>query len=613
MATRAFILIFTVAPMGALAACGGTEQASDSGIGTVTGKDGGRRDGSPSRDAGAPSPFPFDWVGVLGSGQSLSVGAEGLPARHQASAFGNLMLSDPRNADGGFGGFDGGTEGLSVVPLFEPERKTILGATPAAPAYPNNIQGVTPHLTMADQATTLALARTGQELVTVHSVIGISGQPLTNLVENGPFNSFDAAVFEATALSRLAAKANKSFGYGGMIFTHGESDNANEDYEAGLLAYWSSLNEALKAVTGQTSDVPMFLTQQSSVPWPADATKPEHAISTLVPWFLASKHPEKFILVGPKYQYSKSVLTIHLTAGGYRQLGIKYAQAFYQVVVENKPWIPLAPKGVTRDGTTITVAFHVPVPPLNWDSNIVPPHAAGSPHAAWAAGRGFEVSDSTGDLTIQSVAIEGDSVEILLAAEPTGSDLVVRYAMSPDRYGPSNGPLEGRRGQLRDSDPFVGTDRRTITALLQQGSTSVAAAPWTSFDDVSVRDLVEGEGLSTETVVLSRSVPTKGTLSEPWPGASGTVTLEYGGRAIETAVTQGSTEVSVKSFLGLLQMDINLPVTGPGAPEGLLLVAHEPVHSVTLSHPWMGPSGAYDLVFRSDQRNRAVHFELPVP
>src|SRR5690606_38687410 len=109
---------------------------------------------------------------------------------------------------------------------------------------------------------------------------------------------------------------------------------------------------------------------------------------------------------GPKYQYPPSLFPVHLTAQGYRRLGIKYAQVFHRVVIEGLPWAPLQPTGVTRDGREITVVFHVPHPPLNWDPEIKTPHGPGTNHPAWADGRGFEVADSTGDLSIEGVRIE---------------------------------------------------------------------------------------------------------------------------------------------------------------------------------------------------------------
>ena len=87
-----------------------------------------------------------------------------------------------------------------------------------------------------------------------------------------------------------------------------------------------------------------------------------------------------------------------------------------------------------------------------------------------AMGRGFEVEDSTGRLRITDVQIRGASVAITLAAAPRGAGLSVRYAMTQDVAGYAGGPGTGRRGQLRDSDPYVGSDRAVIRARVTRGS-----------------------------------------------------------------------------------------------------------------------------------------------
>jgi hypothetical protein len=65
----------------------------------------------------------------------------------------------------------------------------------------------------------------------------------------------------------------------------------------------------------------------------------------------------------------------------------------------------LQPIDVTRDGQTLSVRFHVPFPPLAWDEAFGAPHQV--MHAAWKNGRGFEVEDGQGEVTITEVTIDG--------------------------------------------------------------------------------------------------------------------------------------------------------------------------------------------------------------
>jgi hypothetical protein len=71
------------------------------------------------------------------------------------------------------------------------------------------------------------------------------------------------------------------------------------------------------------------------------------------------------------------------------------------------------------------------------------------------------VDSRNGEWTIDSVAIQGNSVVIVLADDPTTKDVVVRYAVTQDGEGAFGGLALGRIGQLRDSDPVVGFATRT--------------------------------------------------------------------------------------------------------------------------------------------------------
>jgi hypothetical protein len=156
---------------------------------------------------------------------------------------------------------------------------------------------------------------------------------------------------------------------------------------------------------------------------------------------------------GPKYQYH-STEGVHLTADGYRQMGEKYAQVYFERVILGKDWRPLEPTAVERSNAVITVHFHVPVPPLVWDANLQTPHPS---IAEWKDAKGFEVSTSADEkVAIASVAIDGDAVMITCATDP-GAGARVGYAIIGGKTRMST-PFPGtfRWGLLRDSDPFKG-------------------------------------------------------------------------------------------------------------------------------------------------------------
>ena len=74
--------------------------------------------------------------------------------------------------------------------------------------------------------------------------------------------------------------------------------------------------------------------------------------------------------------------------------------------------------------------------------------------AAWAQGKGFEVSNGATPVTISSVAIAGNSVQITVASDLPASGVTVAYAFTADAAPRANGTV--RWGLLHDSDPFVG-------------------------------------------------------------------------------------------------------------------------------------------------------------
>jgi hypothetical protein len=134
-------------------------------------------------------------------------------------------------------------------------------------------------------------------------------------------------------------------------------------------------------------------------------------------------------------------------------LGEKTAQVYYQRAVLGQDWQPLQPTSAERSGRVVTVHFNVPVPPLNWDTTFDASHIT-----EWKNGKGFELRSSTANITITSVAISGDTVQITAGSDLPTSGLIVGYALTSQGSTNqlSNHSMAVRWGQLRDSDPFVG-------------------------------------------------------------------------------------------------------------------------------------------------------------
>jgi hypothetical protein len=398
----------------------------------------------------------FNITGIVGTGQSLSVGAEARTFSGAARQphFNNLKLA--------FGGarvppFNPNLASLSLVPFVEPIRPL---ATTFPSAYPANLYGETPHAAMATQITTLARQAGAPDYVTAQTVVGESGQGMSVInkaaveVVNGATSTgraYRATLFEASAIKRLAAAQGRTYGIGAIVLTHGETDAGNSGYEAAMVQLWSDYNRDLKAITGQTETIPLITSQQHSFGFVA-GQRSGASPSTLAEWKIGVNNSGNIICAGPKYQYPYSPDNVHLVTRGYELLGEKYGEVFFERVVLGNNWQPLQPIQVTRAGRVVTVRFHVPVPPLAWDTVLPMPHQ-GPLLTEWARGRGFELRRGNTALVINSVQIVGDTVQITAAANvPTG--VTVGYAVTSD--GVALPGVSRRWGKLIDSDRVVG-------------------------------------------------------------------------------------------------------------------------------------------------------------
>jgi hypothetical protein len=416
-------------------------------------------------DGGSIATPSFDWVGVLGSGQSLSVGTT--PAALTTQPYNNLMLSLGSAAVPGTGStpWDPTVTGLKMVPLVEPVRAL---ETSYPSPYPGNIYGETPHAALANEITRFVKAASaGADYVTVHTIVGESGQGIvalnkqTGSTTGTTGRAYAASLFEVGAIARLAKAAGKSYGVGVIVMTHGETDCSSTMYKDQLIALLSDYNTDIPAITGQTFQVPMYLSQQHGCPGaPAcTASTDVRPIANNTEWQLGVDHKGAFVCTGPKYQYPahSDGDGIHLNVTGYELLGEKTAEIYYQRAVLGQDWQPLQPVNVTRNGRVVTVQFHVPVAPLNWDTTFDAPAIA-----EWKMGKGFELFTSTSNVTVSSVAISGDSVQITAGADLPTSDLNVGYALTSQGKQLSNHSKAVRWGELRDSDAYAGGTTKQV-------------------------------------------------------------------------------------------------------------------------------------------------------
>ncbi|MFC1452097.1 hypothetical protein ACFLSJ_01980 [Verrucomicrobiota bacterium] len=348
---------------------------------------------------------------ILGTGQSLSVGWNGPPPLSTNQPFANLMLSGV------------GQTGTNLVPLVEDRNLHGSRVETISSALGNTLTALSPRTNVTSIVTRCGeggIAYAGLKKGTVWYAKGLD------------------QVRKARA---AAVSLPGEYRFSAVTVVHGESDHLAGNgplYEGFLMEWQQDYEQDIQALTGQTERMPMFLCQMSSHTRYGSAT-------SLIPaaQLSACERSPRHYLVCPKYflPYSDGV---HLNATGYRWLGEYYGKALKRVLVDGQQWEPLKPVRILQTGTNILVDFHVPAPPLVFDTNSV----------LFKQNYGFEYSDASGSAAIADVSLlDADSILITLERVPTGAQPRLRYAHTGDEDSPAGWDESGSaRGNLRDSD-----------------------------------------------------------------------------------------------------------------------------------------------------------------
>ena len=356
-----------------------------------------------------PKAAPMKFAFIIG--QSLASGSGGAPALSTSTQlYSNKM-------------FIGATtmptipNQMALGPLVEASLET-LGS-----AFTNLVSSSTRATSPGDSSQDLMIANWG---------LGSAGYATLKKGTTQYNNSMTSLV----NAKRLSPRYNQGFVVPGIVVVHGEADTGSFEYQNDIEQWQADYENDIKAITGQSSTIPMFHTQASSF---GVFTRSGYAMIAA-----SEANPTKHILVGPKYflQHSDGV---HLVNTSYRKLGEYYAKAWNKVVVQGGTWTPLSPESVTLTGRDIDIQFKGNVGSLVLDTTLV----------SDPGNYGFVYSDSATSTTISSVTVTGSStVRITLADVPTGDNKKIAYAVGTGVSG-AGGPTTGPRGNLRDSDPAL--------------------------------------------------------------------------------------------------------------------------------------------------------------
>lgn len=362
-------------------------------------------------------PAPFFWI--PSTGQSLATGYGTQTTRSTTQPFSNKMLIDSLGIASGYVITNPNAPTLSLQPLTCPAHGA-QGTMGNLAAYPENAFGENLDVALANQLSYLSQKFNYQAIWQIGpSMLAQGGQPMTVIQKNGTGNAYAASLYELNAYKRLLGFSPLC---PGVILTHGENDaipptNTLAGYLAQLQALQSNYQTDISAITGQTTTIPLYMTQQHSQPFSLAGLP--FTSAAMFQAFLSN--PSLFVLVGTKYQLFPTPDSLHQTEDGYRVLGEKIAQAIFWPRIYGQPWKPLYPTAVSRSGTTVTISLYVPVAPLVFDVTRGQPHQSGQ-FAMWSGGQGFEFWDQT--LTVTNATNASPIVLTVSGGTPPASGTI---------------------------------------------------------------------------------------------------------------------------------------------------------------------------------------------
>lgn len=262
--------------------------------------------------------------------------------------------------------------------------------------------------------------------------------------------AYSDALAQVTAAKAIAESRQQPYSVAALCLLHGETDIDfnNTNYAANLLEWQTDFNGDIKAITGQSQDIPMFACQQSYRK--TDAETSQTAYNVYQAW---KTSPASVVLLGARYTYGCQTGTqssLHISSHAQRWHGGLYAEAISARVFNSVDWKPLTPIAgqVTLSGSTVVVNLNVPQPPVRIMHDYV---------GRVGANHGFTFWDDSGSPpTVTDVSVSGPSqLTLTLSAAPTGTvgSRRVRYAWGAGTLSSQSGPYFGTiRGSICDTE-----------------------------------------------------------------------------------------------------------------------------------------------------------------
>jgi len=391
---------------------------------------------------------------VLAVGQSLGVGFEAWPRLTKTQPFDNLMFGQSTRSNG----LQGGGAPTTWTPVTDSSlhalTATVQNETTGVPINDTDAAALTPgDFAVGESAEVGATnfwrrqqlnlrglpADSTRRLLAINT--GVGGRQISELSKGAtPTQYYLRNTTAATALKAVTDAASLTSGLAAIIYMQGENDYAagtsTATYKTALAQLRTDLTADLQVgIFGQTIDghgiVPAMFTYQ---PGPNFVDE----VITIGEAFLQLAEAGTIYLAAPVYPVTDK--GTHLDPNGERWMGMQFGKVLHKVLDLGQTWMPLYPIQITARDFQILVDFHVPAPPIVFDLVYV-----GTTATDFAA-KGFWVTDTTGDITINDISIVSDTQVLLTIAQKLTGAAYLSYGKKT----PYNG-----YGCLRDSDPTL--------------------------------------------------------------------------------------------------------------------------------------------------------------
>lgn len=369
-------------------------------------------------------------------GQSLSLGGLATPAISTTNRFNNTLMFST-----GAVTWEGkATEGemvkyASLIPLVEGTQET-------------------PASGFAEQFVELITAENAiptTDYAVLMSCPGSSNTTLANL-SKGTDNYTHLLKDIQYGLLR-AIEQNKTYDVGAILFNQGEADATNSvAYKTLLQKMQKDLSDDISIILGRKKNVRIIIYQTASF----NAYNTGMVGKPIVAYEQYDiSHASKYITMSQAmYDKNYGPDNVHLTASSSKANGAYHAITAKRITVDaNTNYNSISLQNVLKSGNTIELHFFAPKLPLVLDTiNVTNP-----------GNYGFRVFSASGtEKTILSVIlIRGNTIKITLNSTVVAGDYVT-YAAN-GTY-PNSGPINGTRGNLRDSTSlvFVGLSNKVM-------------------------------------------------------------------------------------------------------------------------------------------------------